>query len=209
MSQDHDQHHDQDINTDINTDIDQDTHGGTATVTEERTTEDRPGSRSGLATILAVLCTLALVGAVVLFLWLQDRTQDVEAAEQDRLTAMQAAERFAVEWNTFRPSEVDSYVDRISPLLTTKFRGQFTNAAEDVVAGITQQRLFSKGEVLRDGDGIPLVGISSIDADSAEVLVVADAKRVANQQRVLRHWRWQVSLDKVDGTWLVDSFKEV
>ena len=63
--------------------------------------------------------------------------------------------------------------------------------------------------MLTDGDGIPLVGIASIDGDSAEVLVVSDANRVANRQRVLRHWRWQVSLVKVDGEWLVDDFKEV
>jgi len=176
---------------------------------EEHTPDDQPRSRPRLATVLAVLCALALIGGIVLALWLQDRTEEAEAAEQDRIEAMQAAEEFTVVWNTFRPKDASTYVERVSPLLSSKFKGEFTNAAEDVVVGITQQRLFSKGEVLRDGDGIPLVGISSIDPDSAEVLVVADAKRVANRQRVLRHWRWQVSLVKVDGEWLVDSFKEV
>ena len=176
---------------------------------EEPTTTEQPRSRPGLAAVLAALCVLALVGGIVLFFWLQDRTDDNAAAEQDRIEAMQAAERFAVEWNTFRPTEVDDYIDRVTPLLSSKFEGEFSNASADVVEGITQQRLFSKGEVLRDGDGVPLVGIASIDADSAEVLVVSDAKRVANRQRVLRHWRWQVSLVKVDGEWLVDKFKEV
>lgn len=176
---------------------------------EEPTTTDRPRSRPGLAAVLAALCVLALVGGMVLFFWLQDRTDEISSAEEDRIAAMQAAERFTVEWNTFRPTEVDDYIDRVTPLLSSKFEGEFTNASADVVEGITQQRLFSKGEVLRDGDGVPLVGISTIDDDSAEVLVVSDAKRVANRQRVLRHWRWQVSLVKVDGEWLVDSFKEV
>jgi hypothetical protein len=177
----------------------------------ESTTLARSGSRSRsrLAGLLAVLCTLALVGGIVLFFWLQGRTEEISNAEEDRIEALQAAERFTVEWNTFRPNEVDDYIDRVTPLLSSKFKGEFTNAAPDVVEGITQQRLFSKGEVLRDGDGVPLVGISTIDADSAEVLVVSDANRVANRQRVLRHWRWQVSLVKVDGDWLVDSFKEV
>ena len=176
---------------------------------DERTTDDRPRPRRRLATLLAALCALALVGALVFYLWLQNRTSEIADAEQDRVGAMQAAERFAVEFNTFRPDEAESYVDRVAPLLSSKFEGEFTSTAEDVVSGITQQRLFSKGEVLKDGDGIPLVGISTIDNDSAEVLVVADANRVANRQRVLRHWRWQVSLVKVDGEWLVDSFKEV
>lgn len=177
--------------------------------TEKRATTDRPRPRPRLATLLAGLCVLALVGAIVLVYWLDDRGGERAAAEQDRIEAMQAAQRFTEVWNTFRPKDASTYVERVSPLLTSKFRTEFTNASEDVVAGITQQRLFSKGEVLTDGDGVPLVGISTIDPDSAEVLVVADAKRVANQQRVVRHWRWQVSLRKVDGEWLVDSFKEV
>ena len=167
-------------------------------IPEERTTDGHPGAHPLLATVLAGLCVLALVGGLVLYVWLQDRTEVVEAAE-----------RFTEVWNTFRPSDVETYVERVSPLLSSKFRTEFENAAEDVVAGITQQRLLSKGLVLEDGDGVPLIGVASMDNDSAEVLVVADARRVANRQRVLRHWRWQVSLVKVDGEWLVDSFEEV
>lgn len=173
------------------------------------TTDDRPTSRPWLATTLAALCVLTVIGGAVLMGWLNGETEDNTAAEQDRIEAMQAAERFTETWNTFRPKDADTYLERVSPLLSTKFRTEFEDAAEDVVTGITQQRLFSKGEVLKDGDGVPLVGIASIDGDSAEVLVVSDAKRVAGGQRVLRHWRWQVSLVKVDGEWLVDSFEEV
>ena len=172
-------------------------------------TVPQSSSRPWLATVLAALCVLTLIGGVVLFLWLDNETDERSDADDDRIAAMQAAETFTETWNTFRPKEVESYLEDVSPLLTEKFRTKFDAAAEDVVAGITQQRLFSKGEVLADGDGIPLVGIASIDADSAEVLVVSDAKRVANRQRVLRHWRWQVSLVKSDGEWLVDDFKEV
>lgn len=170
---------------------------------------DRVTHRPRVAAAIAALCVLSLIGGIVLLVWLQDRTQEIEAAEQDRIEVMEAAERFTVVWNTFRPKDADTYVERVTPLLSSKFSSEFSNAAEDVVAGITQQRLFSKGQVLRDADGVPLVGISSIDGDSAEVLVVSDANRVANRQRVVRHWRWQVSLVKVDGEWLVDSFEEV
>jgi hypothetical protein len=63
--------------------------------------------------------------------------------------------------------------------------------------------------VLADEKEIPLIGIASMDDDSAEVLVVSDAQRVASGQEVLRHWRWQVSLVLRDGKWLVDDFEEV
>lgn len=174
-----------------------------------RTTEDdRPRSRGRLATVLALLCVLALAGGIALMFWLQNETDEREAAEDDRIAAMQAAARFTEEWNTFRPSTASTYVERVSPLLTSRFRAEFENAAADVVTGITQGRLLSKGEVL-ETEGVPIVGIASIDPDSAKVLVVADAPRVSNGQRIVRHWRWEVSLEKVDGEWLVDEFKDV
>jgi Mce-associated membrane protein len=176
---------------------------------DEPATDDRPTSRPRLATTLAALCALVLVAGIVLMFWLRAQTEENADAEQDRIQVLQAAEQFTETFNTFRPDDAKDYVDRVSALLSTKFRTEFEDGSEDVITGITQQRLFSKGEVLSDGDGIPLVGIASIDVDSAEVLVVSDAKRVASGQRVLRHWRWQVSLVKVDGKWLVDDFKEV
>ncbi len=177
--------------------------------TDEPVAHDETRSRPWIATVLAALCVLTIIGGAVLVSWLDGRTDDRRAAEEDRADVVAAAEEFTVVWNTFRPKDAATYVERVSPLLSTKFRTEFEDAAQDVVTSITQQRLFSKGEVLRDGDGVPLIGIASIDNDSAEVLVVSDAKRVANRQRVLRHWRWQVSLVKVDGEWLVDDFKEV
>lgn len=176
---------------------------------DQQTTDQPRRSRPLLATVLAGLCALVLCAGLIFWFWLHGQSEENAAAEQDRIAAMQAAEKFTVTWNTFRPTDADTYVDRVTPLLSTKFATEFKDASKDVVTGITQQRLFSKGKVLEDGDGVPLVGIASIDSDSAEVLVVADATRVANRQRVLRHWRWQISLVKVDGDWLVDSFKEV
>jgi len=170
---------------------------------------DRPAALPNVATLLAILCVLALIATVALGVWLKHRSDEISQADQDRADVTAAAQRFTETWNTFKPNQVSQYINGVTPLLTTKFRAQFNNAAQDVMRGIQQQRLSSKGKVLTDGDDIPLVGIASIDPDSAEVLVASDAKRVSGGQAVLRHWRWQVSLDKVDGKWLVDEFKEV
>jgi hypothetical protein len=168
-----------------------------------------PGSRRRVATVLAVVCGLALVGVVALVLWLRAQDQQQHDAEQDRIAVLQATERLTETFNTFTADEADEYVERVRPLLSTKFRTEFTEGSADVVQGIEQQQLESTGEVLVDADSVPLVAVSSIDDDSAETLVVADAARVAGGQQVLRHWRWQVSLVKVDGEWLVDGFEEV
>jgi len=162
-----------------------------------------------VATALAVLCVMALVAAVVLAVVLRNGAAAQDRVEADRAEVVQATQRFVETWNTFEPGQAEDYVASVEPLLTTKFRKQFTDAAQDVITGITQQKLRSTGAVLSDTAGIPLVGIATMDSDSAEVLVVSDATRVANGQRVQRHWRWQVELEKVDGEWLVDRFEEV
>lgn len=170
---------------------------------------DERGAGSLTATVLAALCVLAVVAAVVLTVWLRGETSDREQAEEDRVALRQAAERFTETWNTFEAGQTQEYVESVSPLLSAKFRAEFEQAATDVATGIDQQGLSSEGEVLVDEDETPLIGIASVDADSAEVLVVSDALRVSNGQQVERHWRWQVSFVKADGEWLVDSFKEV
>ena len=168
-----------------------------------------PSHHPVVATVLAALCAVVLVAGVVLAVWLGEKSDDVSAREQDEVDVRTAAQRFTETWNTFSADDAEGYVDEVSPLLSTKFRAEFTEAATDVVSGIQQQQLSSEGEVLENRDEIPLVAVASMDADSAEVLVVADAQRTLNGQQVLRHWRWQVSLVKVDGEWLVDSFEEI
>jgi hypothetical protein len=168
------------------------------------------GSRvTGSVVVLAVLCVAALIAAVWLTLWLRGETAENERAAADRVAVRQAAERFTESWNTFEAGEADQYVESVAPLLSTKFRTEFEDAANDVVTGIEQQQLSSTGTVLTDRDEVPLVGIASMDSDSAQVLVVADAQRSVSGQEVLRHWRWQVSFVKSDGQWLVDGFEEV
>ncbi len=51
----------------------------------------------------------------------------------------------------------------------------------------------SKGEVITSA-------VASVDPDSAEVLVVADANVTTVFDARARHFRWEVSLVKVDGT---------
>jgi hypothetical protein len=60
----------------------------------------------------------------------------------------------------------------------------------------------SQGKVLASG-------VATVDQDSARVLVAADAdvKTVFDNRQ--RHFRWEVSLVKVDGRWLVDDFTPV
>jgi hypothetical protein len=185
---------------------------------------DRRGTagrtRPGLATLLAALCLLTLVVGTALTYWVKDHSPDrpdsspllssaVADEDADRLAVIQATERFTETFNNFSAKDPQGYIDKVKPLLSTKFRTDFTGSSQDVITGITQQKLSSRGKVLTDDAGIPLVAVASLDPDSAQALVAADARRTDAGQTVLRHWRWQVSLVKVGDDWLVDSFKEV
>jgi phosphohistidine swiveling domain-containing protein len=166
--------------------------------------------RPRLAGILAGLCVVVLVGGLVLGLWLRDRAGDIERRNQAEAEVVQAAQRFTVTWNTMDPDAAEQYVEQVEQLVTDKFReeafgGQGAQAAELIrEGGIT-----SNAEVLVNQDGIPLVGISTLDPNSAIVMVVADSNRRVNKQRALRHWRWQLELVKEGDEWLVDELSTV
>ena len=73
---------------------------------------------------------------------------------------------------------------------------------QDVVASVKQAKMSSKGQVLTSA-------VASVDPDSAKVLVVADAQVKTVFDNLARHFRWEVSLVKLDGKWLVDDFSPV
>jgi hypothetical protein len=173
------------------------------------TSGDRRTSRPRLATALAVLCVLALVGGIAVGLWMRGEAAEITTGDTEQAEVVQAAQRFTVTWNTIDPKDAEGYVDQVAPLLSTKFRKEFTETKADVIGGITQLGLSSTGKVLNDEDGIPLVGIADLDSDSAKVLVVSDSQRVSGGQPVVRHWRWELTMVKVDGDWLVDDLKAV
>jgi hypothetical protein len=156
-----------------------------------------------------VLCVLALALGVVSGVWMRRESSRISDEDTARAEVVQAAQRFTVTWNTIDPKKTEDYVKAVEPLLSTKFRKEFTDSQEDVIGGITQLGLSSTGKVLNDEAGIPLVGVADLDDDSAKVMVVSDSQRVSGGQPVERHWRWELSMVNVDGKWLVDDLKAV
>lgn len=161
-----------------------------------------PRLRRAMAAVLAALVVLALVALSLDLLVLRPRYDQVRAQDQARSDVVRVAERFAAQVNHYDVASIDGYQKRIDPLLTTKFRDEFKQAMKDIVASVKRARMTSKGEVLTSA-------VASLDPDSAQVLVVADAQVKTVYDTRLRHFRWQVSLVKVDGKWLVDDFSPV
>ncbi len=146
---------------------------------------------------LIVLVASLVVGALGARTWSEAR----EAAD-DRADAIRVAEQFTAEVNNYDADTVEDYRATVGDLLTTKFRTEFDQAMEDIVSQVEEAQMTSEGRVL-------VSGVSAYDADSADVLVVADAAVSTVFNQLDRHFRWRISLVKVDGQWRVDDFVPV
>ena len=166
-----------------------------------------PAMRTAVA---RVVFAVPITTAVALGLWLRNRTQDIDSTEQDRAEVVAAAQRFTVTWNSIDPKQAKAYVAQVRELVTDTFLDKaFGGKVGEAARLIRQGGITSDAKVLVNGDGIPLVGVSTLDPNSAVVLVVADSNRQVNGQTALRHWRWQLGLVKEGDEWLVDDLSTV
>lgn len=158
---------------------------------------------SWAVTAVAALVAVTTLAVIVAQLFVvRPALADVEEEARARGAVVRAAERFTVEVNNYDATDVDTLEERVGPLLTTRFRTDFEKSVDDLLVQIQEAQLTSKGEVLKSA-------VANVDADSATALVVADAATESVFDRRARHFRWEIELDKVDGTWLVDNFTPV
>ena len=165
----------------------------------------RPGERGGspkVRTVMALVLAALLVAATAVGIWSLTRLRAAEAELDTRADVARVAEQFAVSVNNYDSASIEEYKSSISGLLSTNFRGEFDSAMEDIVLQVRESKMASKGEALASG-------VATLDDDSARVLVVSDATVETVFGDRERHFRWEVSLVKVDGTWLVDDFTPV
>jgi Mce-associated membrane protein len=152
----------------------------------------------GLSAALLVALAFAVVMTIVGSAGESTATSTQESAR--RAEVQRVASAFAVNVNTYSAENVDSYAERVRPLLTDEFGPSFDRAVSGIVAKAKATQLRSKGEVL-------VTGVSALDSDSATVLVVSDADVTSSVGSQARHFRWQVDLVRQDGKWLVNGFQ--
>lgn len=168
-------------------------------------TRDRgpsPRLSRGIAAVLGLLAVVAAVAIVLQLVLVRPAYQETTDRREARAQAVRVAEQFAVRINNYDDASIEDYQATIAPLLTTKFRGEFDKTMEDIVTSVQEAEMSSQGTVLTSG-------VASVDTDSAEVLVVSDANVATVFDTRARHFRWEVSLVRVDGDWLVDNFNPV
>jgi Mce-associated membrane protein len=160
-------------------------------------------NRRLLSYVLSAALVLALAFAVVVTVvdpgsGTADTTQESAARKE----VQRVASSFAVNFNTYSSKNVDKYRQRMRPLLTDQAERSFGQAITSVETQMRSRQMSSQGEVL-------VTGVSSIDSDSATVLVVADADISSAGGDLARHFRWEVDLVRRGNRWLVNDFAPV
>ncbi|MBV1850085.1 hypothetical protein [Catellatospora tritici] len=152
--------------------------------------------------VLAVLLVAALAAAGFLGYGWHAAHQHEQA--QARLLA--ASRQFVVDFISISAATVDQDLARVAVGATGEFADEFQRGMPTVRGAVLENKVESTGTVLR-------AGVVSGDADSAVVLVAADAtvKNAKAPQGRVAHYRIQldVVLDEASGAWLVSKLQFV
>ena len=162
--------------------------------------------------VLAVALVASLVWVAVLTSHRTGRAQDLQ---NDREAAMATTQQFVLRVNTYGPSLLDSqgqmpeYRSRVKAVITPKFAASF-----DQSVPVAEQSVKNYG--LDRTCAVYATGVEVIDSDSAQVLVAGSISQTVKNRKGKRvsagepaPFRLRVSLDKIDGTWLVDDYAPV
>lgn len=123
-------------------------------------------------------------------------------SDRDRASAVATAEQFTLRMDNVDGANFDEYVESVNQMLTTKAQGESAETLEVMKQAYEETEVQGTGEVL-------VSAVSTIDADSATVLVAHDAQVTTTQGDIQHYYRWAVDLARVDGAWMVDAFNQV
>ncbi len=191
--------------------------GETAPDPTTSTPDPAPARAAGWRRPLLVGLVVVIVGCLASLVFLavdgRDADDDSGSPQAQREELMSQVSQFVLRINTYGPELLDAqntmpdYVEGVSELMTAKFG-----------AGFKESVLIPEQQVAQTGYGrtaqVYAVGVSTMDADSATVLVAfgrtdSYPDPEAPDQRVELGEdpeRWEVELVTSDGEWLVDDY---
>lgn len=180
-------------------------------------TEQAPPPRAALFRL--VLLIVLVAGLVASLAWVgvlrSHRTGAADAVQAEREAAMSATQQFVMRVNTYGPSllnkqgQMPVYRARVTSVITPKFAVSF-----DQTVPVAEQSVKNYG--IARTCAVYSTGVEVIDSDSAQVLVAGSISQTALNRKGKRvsagepaPFRLRVSLDKIDGKWLVDDYEPV
>ena len=175
-------------------------------VEEPPPTRERAQSAGFRRGLLVFLLAALLVASGSLIWLVAHRTGSGADTSAEREQVMSLSDQFVLRMGTYGPDLLDDqgqmpdYRSGVKELITAKFATSF-----DTQVGAAEGLVKQTG-VTRKAD-VYATGVSSLDDDSADVLVAgAFTDSYKNKPGEPLAVRMQVSLVKVDGKWLVDDF---
>ncbi|OBB75698.1 hypothetical protein [Mycobacterium sp. 852014-52144_SCH5372336] len=175
------------------------------TTTEPATTE--PAGKGGInwARVFAfgVLPALALLlaGGAGYLKWVDNSVRNADAA---RAESVQAAKDSTVAMLSYKPDTVEQQLNDARSLLTGEFEESYTGLINDVVIPGAQQKQISAVA------SVPAAASVSADSEEAVVLVFVNQTVVMGQDAPTdTASSVRVTLEKIDGDWLISKFEPV
>ena len=173
------------------------------------------------AVLLAVLAVALVVsGALALHLGSSRHVWPfaegaTDRSQADREAVLGQTQQFVLRLNTYGPAQLDSqgrmpaYRRQVKEVITPKFAVSF-----DQSVAVAEQSVKNYG--LHRTCAVFATGVEVLDADSAQVLVAGSFSQTARDRKGKEvptgepaPFRLRVSLDKIDGRWLVDDYQPV
>jgi Mce-associated membrane protein len=166
------------------------------------------GSPRFRAVLLAVLVVTTLASAVLLG-WAITSRGEAEEIQSQREEVMSVGEQFMLRKETFAPKDLDDegrlsdYSARVAEMITPKLETDFEEQTRSLEQLVSKNGLESTSDVYS-------TAVSGLDDDSADLIVVGDTTfKFSGNQAQTAPFRYQVTLVKTDGEWLVDDFEDV
>lgn len=161
-----------------------------------------PRLRARTLSIVSAVLALVLILAVAAAVWFEVKANAADDEQKDRSAASAVASQFALRMDSVDGVNFDKYILGVNKLLTTKAKTKNSKVFDVLKQTYAAAKVKGTGKVL-------LTAVGDSDSDSATVLVAHDASVTTTQGRIEHHYRWTVSLVKVNGSWLVDDFNPV
>lgn len=150
--------------------------------------------------LIPVLALILVAGAA--YLWWQE--SKAKAADTARIETVQTAKDSTVKLLSYKPDTVDQDLGSARDLLTGSFRDSYTQLTTDVVIpGSKEKRISAVANV-------PAIASVSADPNHAVVLVFVDQTVIVGDGApTSTASSVQVTLDQVNGRWLISGFDPV
>lgn len=171
----------------------------TPTDLEAHGAASHPGSRRlfPLVLVAGLILLAALVAAATFGLLLKGKS-DVEDA---RAEALDTARSYAVTLMSYDHTDPQGNIDQVLAGATGEFKEQYTEAAPALKELMTRSKASAVGTVRE-------VGVKTATEDRAEVMLFVDQALTENgKQPRTNPNRMLLTLERVDGRWLVSVFE--